>query len=532
MAFKMRQKWRRRLSITVLTLVGTALGAFSGFWLGHATLLRTARHGLANYATELIGHADEYSRELRGIRDAFNPSPYAFCSREEIAAMQGIAFRSLQVKDVGRTAGGEFYCSSFLGRLAQPMPRAPTTMFLPDGTRVSIHVELAFAASVQGTVLENSGVTVVLSPNAFDHWSRPHVRYMVLLTNRGAGQIVPIAGDTLEVDPAWVFGQKEKQVGRELYRSRCSTHTDVCVVTAESANDILSGNRALLLESCGLGGFAGFGLGLAIAQFYLQRIGLAQQLRRAIRKDAIALVYQPILELPSRRFVGAEALVRWCDEDGVPVAPDFFVRIAEEKGFIGELTAAVVRRATREIGDLLRQDPDFSLSINIAAADLEGEMLLPLLESHVRDAGIQPKQIALELTERSTSNISCLQSAILSLHTHGYQIHIDDFGTGFSSLSYLHELAVDAIKVDRSFTRTCGTDAITAAILPQILAMAELLQVGVIVEGVETESQVAFLESTGKQIQVQGWYFGRPIAAPDLLELREKANIPVEAAIL
>ena len=288
-------KQHRRLAIAALALLGTALGATCGYWIGRATLLRTAENNLSNFASDLLNHADEYAGELRTIRDAFNPSHHPFCSHEEIAVMQALTFRSLQVKDIGRTYNGKFYCSAFLGRLAQPMPEAPAAMWLPGGTRVSIHVSLVVAASALGTVLEDKGVTVVLSPNAFDHWSRLHVRFMVLVTNRTTGQIAPIAGETLDVDPAWVLAQKEKQVAGELYRSRCSARSDVCIVTAESTRDILSGSRALLLEYSGLGGFAGLGLSLAIAQFYMRRVGLAQQLRRAIRKGAISLVYQKLM---------------------------------------------------------------------------------------------------------------------------------------------------------------------------------------------------------------------------------------------
>ena len=132
---------------------------------------------------------------------------------------------------------------------------------------------------------------------------------------------------------------------------------------------------------------------------------------------------------------------------------------------------------------------------------------------------------------RLPASIAC-RSQFSRLHELGYQIHIDDFGTGFSSLSYLHELSVDAIKTDRTFTRTSGTDAVTASILPQILSMAESVGVGVIVEGVETESQLNFLESTGKPMCAQGWYFGRPVAAPGLLAIHAEANSPVEVGIL
>ena len=521
----------RRLFIPALALLGTVLGAPSGYWIGRATLLRTAKSGLASYASELAGRADEYANELRAIRAAFNPSPYPFCSHEEISRMQALTYRSLQVKEIGRVHNGQLYCSAFLGRLDKPHNMPPLTMALINGTQIYTEAHLTIAAMAQGTIIANSDVDVILNPNAFDYWSRPHVHFMVVVVNRVTVQSARIAGEPLDLDTPSIIAQRDKETGEKYYRSRCASHADACVVATESTSDMLSGSRTLLLEYSALGGFGGFGLGLAVAQFFMRRVGLAQQLRRAIRKGAISLVYQPILELPARRFVGVEALVRWSDEDGIPIAPDFFVRIAEDKGFIGELTAAVVHRAMREIGDLLHRNPSLSLSINIAAADLEDERLLPLLDMHVHRAGIRPEQVVLELTERSTTGMAHLRDAIERLHAGGYQIHIDDFGTGFSSLSYLHELAVDAIKIDRSFTRTSGTEAVTGCILPLILSMAEAVGVGVIVEGVETEAQLDFLNSTGKSMCAQGWYFGRPVAATALRTLYEQANTPAEVEV-
>ena len=527
----MSLKWRRRLSIAALALLGTALGAAGGYWLGRFTLLRSANNGLSSYASDLILHAEEYAQELGSIRRAFTPSPYPYCSSQEIAAMQSMTFRSLQVKEIGRVRDGKFDCSAFLGRLNPPLPMPPLTMTLPGNVHVYGDVVLTFAGSARGTILEASGVDVVLSPNAFDHWSRPHVRFMVVIINHATRQMARIAGEPLDVDLPWVLAQREKRAGGLLYRARCSTHTAVCIVTAESATDILQGSRALLIEYVGMGGGAGFGLGLALGLFYLRSIGLTQQLRRALRKDALQLVYQPILELPSRNCAGAEALARWSDEDGNPVSPEIFVRIAEDRGFVGDLTSFVLRRAVHDVGDILRSHPELTLSINIAAADLEGDRLFALLDKHVRQAGIEPHQIALELTERSTAHLAVLREAVLRLHHEGYQVHIDDFGTGFSSLAYLHELAVDAIKIDRTFTRTIGTDAVTASILPQILALAESMQVEVIVEGVETEEQAEYLIATGKVMQAQGWCFGKPVAARDLPKYREQMEAVQNAAL-
>ena len=519
----------RHLSIAMLALFGALAGAASGYWLGHATLLRTANAGLSSYSSDLIAHSDEYAAELGNIRKAFNPSPYPFCSQQEITLMQALTFRSLQVKEIGRTHEGKFYCSAFVGRLDVPKLLPPLTMTTSGGMHVYSDSRLTFAPTARGTILEGGDVDVVLSPNAFDHWNRPHVRYMVVVVNGKTGQMAYLAGSRLNVDLPWILTQKETHKEGNLYRSRCSIHYDVCVVTEESASEILGGNRALLLEYGGMGGVAGFGLGLALGQFYLRRIGLAQQFRRALRKGALELVYQPILELPSRACAGAEALTRWSDEEGNAISPEIFIRIAEDRGMIGELTAFVVRRAMGEVGWILRKNPELTLSINIAASDLEGDDLFLLLNEHVRRAGIEPRQIALELTERSTTDLDVVRRAVLRLHQEGYQIHIDDFGTGFSSLAYLHELAVDAIKIDRTFTRTIGTDAVTASILPQILSLAESLQLDVIVEGVETEAQAAYLIGAGKDMQAQGWYFGKPVTASELPKYRELTKVTSEA---
>ena len=395
-------------------------------------------------------------------------------------------------------------------------------MVVPGGTRVYTNVSLTIAGDNRGSILAADGVDVVLSPNAFDHWAHSGIRYMVVMADFSTRKMTKIAGATLPVSVDLALSQEKAMIDGKIYRSRCSMADSLCIIGEESTEDALRGTQPELLEYCGLGALAGLFLGLAVGQFYLQRTGLAQQLRRAIRRDRLRLVYQPILELPSGKCAGAEALVRWSDDEGNPIAPDFFIRIAEDRGFIKEITAFVIRRAAIDVGDILRKNRELTLSINISAADLEGDDLLYLLDSHIRDADILPNQVALELTERSTADLTMLRNAVLRMHKAGYQVHIDDFGTGFSSLAYLHELAVDAIKVDRTFTRAIGTDAVTANILPQILSLAQSLQLDVIVEGVETEAQADYLIATGVHMQVQGWHFGKPVIATDLPKYREQ----------
>jgi sensor c-di-GMP phosphodiesterase-like protein len=510
-----------------LALLGSVLGGLAGFCLGRLVLLRAARMGLSEDARNLSLHGEELSRELhRVFRDAANSdSPY--CSAHQLAALRAETFDSPYLKDIGRTRDGLLDCSAFLGRLNSPYVEGRPTLTLEDGTHIYTNVAVLLASSggVQATVMDSGTVNVVLSPDAFDHWSRPHVRSMVAAYDRKKDQFAAIAGTELGIDSTWMRSPGFYGRAGVLYRSQCSAVSPVCAVTAESLADIWGWSRATQTAYTAMGALAGLGLGFALAILYLRQTSLRSQLRHAIRRDssALRLAYQPILDVTSGRCVGAEALLRWKDQDGADVAPDVFIDLAEKSGFIGELTALVVRRATEEMGSLLREHPEITLSINVAASDMHGGALFALLEHHVREAGILPRQIILELTERSTADLGLVRNSIQRLAQDGYKVHVDDFGTGFSSLSYLDQLSVNAIKIDRAFTRTIGTDAVTAPILPQILAMAETLHLDVIVEGVETQAQMDFLAATDKPMHAQGWHYSRPMSAEALREfLREK----------
>ena len=260
-----------------------------------------------------------------------------------------------------------------------------------------------------------------------------------------------------------------------------------------------------------LGGVAGFLLSL----LYRRNISMEQQLRRAIRRDKLKIDYQPILNLATRRIVGAEALVHWTDEEGNAAPPDIFARFAQRQGFVSEITRLVLRHVLTEFGSLLRNRPDFRVSINITSDDLADPMFLDWLEVSPAGSGLTPKSLTIEITEGSTVRYDLAMKAIYCLHERGHNVHIDDFGTGHSSLSYLQDLSVDAIKIDRSFTQSIGTGSVTMAILPQILAMAEALDLGVIVERVETEEQAEYFASARHPVMAQGWLFGRLVAAQE-----------------
>jgi sensor c-di-GMP phosphodiesterase-like protein len=291
-------------------------------------------------------------------------------------------------------------------------------------------------------------------------------------------------------------------------------------------------DRTQLRFCMALGGMTGALFGFVISLIYRHSRSMEQQLRRAIRRDQLRLVYQPIVDLASRRIVGAEALARWTDEDGFAVGPDIFIKIAEERDFVGSITRLVVRHALRDFAATLRANPDFRLSINVAAADLADPQFLPMLDNALKRAEVRAQSVAIEITESSTALYKVAMETIHQLRRRGHSVHIDDFGTGYSSLSYLSDLSVDAIKIDRSFTQAIGTEAVTVAILPQILAMAEALNLQVIVEGIETSLQVDYFTGAALPVLGQGWLFGRPVPAVEFHRLlAEDKKDPLAATV-
>jgi sensor c-di-GMP phosphodiesterase-like protein len=277
-----------------------------------------------------------------------------------------------------------------------------------------------------------------------------------------------------------------------------------------SENDKVTGAIA---SGCVVGAL--FGLLLSLA--YQQQTSLYQQLHRAIRKDKVDVHYQPIVDLETGAVVGAEALARWTDDDGFSVPPDVFVKIAEDRGFINALTKVVVTRALRDFAGVLRARPDFRLNVNVTANDLSDPHFLPMLAGALRETEVAAASLAIEITESCTARKQVAIQTIRELRRRGHGVHIDDFGTGYSSLAYLNELSVDTIKIDRAFTQTIGTEAVTVGILPQILEMADVLHLQIIVEGIETPEQASYFIAGDRPVLAQGWLFGFPVSAAEFL---------------
>ncbi|MDJ0759399.1 MAG: EAL domain-containing protein [Woeseiaceae bacterium] len=254
-----------------------------------------------------------------------------------------------------------------------------------------------------------------------------------------------------------------------------------------------------------------------------RRIELERDLRFAISKGQLSLVYQPQYSIQDDSLSGCEALMRWSHPEHGLVSPEEFVQLAEESGLIVELGKWLIERACSNFRDLLDRGVSLNeMSINVSARQLRDQEFVAHVTDTLESFDLDPSLITLEVTETVVAhNKDVVVSLLESLRRTGIRVAIDDFGTGYSSLSYLQNLPFDIIKIDRSFVEKIESDDSSANICTTIIKMAHELGKIVVAEGVETPQQFEFLKKHDCEI-VQGYIYSRPLSVDHLQLMIEK----------
>jgi diguanylate cyclase (GGDEF)-like protein len=253
------------------------------------------------------------------------------------------------------------------------------------------------------------------------------------------------------------------------------------------------------------------------------RLPLESELRKALEKRQIAVLYQPITRLASNQLAGFEALIRWDHPTRGQLSPDEFVPVAEETGLIGELGSYVLGQALEEARGwhkvLPRERDPLFVSVNVSSRQLFRQDLVQEIRLILAKEAVPKGTLKLEITESLVMENPERAVEILTwLKTFGASLALDDFGTGYCSLSYLHRFPCDTIKVDRSLVRDSGLNGSTPMILRSIVALSHELGKEVIAEGVETAEDAAYLRSIGCEFG-QGFYYGEPMTTKEVGDL-------------
>jgi diguanylate cyclase (GGDEF)-like protein len=309
--------------------------------------------------------------------------------------------------------------------------------------------------------------------------------------------------------------------GRELYVT-ASVGTSVFPQNAQTAEQLLAFADSAMYRAKEAGrNNAKFYDGTMHAHV-LERMGLEQDLRHAVAREELKLVYQPIVDVATRRIALAEALVRWHHPLLGDLAPAVFIPIAEESGIIVEISRWVLREACARAAQIRRSGaPDFRIAVNLSPRDFFEPDFPAELAAILDYTGLPANALDAEVTEGVMLSDMAV-GTIMRLHAMGVNIVVDDFGTGYSSLAYLKRLPVSAIKVDKSFMTEITTNAYDQGIVKAIAALAQTLGVRVITEGIESQAQWDFVRSL-RCDQAQGYYFHRPSSWEAVVELAAAA---------
>jgi diguanylate cyclase (GGDEF)-like protein/PAS domain S-box-containing protein len=267
------------------------------------------------------------------------------------------------------------------------------------------------------------------------------------------------------------------------------------------------GNHALdLLKHADAAMYQAKASGRGMARYYSEsltrqarrRFTLEAKLRDAISHNELQLYYQPKFDVFNGKLVGAEALVRWIEDDGLMILPNEFISIAEETGLINKLGEWVLNEACKQGKAWLDKGLDISIAVNLSATQLYHSNIAKTISDILQTTGFPAKNLELELTEsilmrRESESIKTLYQ----IKNLGITLAVDDFGAGYSSLAYLRRFPLDVLKIDRSFIADLEDDKDDRAITATIIAIGRTLNLQVIAEGVETAAQLAFLSSHG-----------------------------------
>ncbi|GAB3272827.1 EAL domain-containing protein [Kineosporia babensis] len=247
------------------------------------------------------------------------------------------------------------------------------------------------------------------------------------------------------------------------------------------------------------------------------RLELQGDLRRALSEGQFELVYQPLMDLPGRRPLGVETLIRWRHPERGMISPALFVPIAEETGAVIEMGRWVLVQSCRQVAAWRRGGwPDLGLNINVSARQLSDGVLAQEVISTLAETGLPASALTLELTETVLmEDPEGITAQLSELRRLGVQVGIDDFGTGYSSLSYLRRFPVDKLKIDKSFIDNIETVEEDLAIVRTVVDLARILSLETTAEGIESPAQADLLRDVGCEVG-QGYYFARPLPPEEI----------------
>ena len=521
---------RRRLFSAVIA----AGGAFTVLAAGWFTTVHGHHAALQRAADTHIADVERVTREIDEVLDELEPVLPTECNEDLILRMRQAIVMHRNIEEIFFFPLGSNVpsCSANLGlgyrfKPLPPMDPAPYTRKQRQlWTRFPLEL---YSGQVMSSLVKEGSLAVAsdISQNAYYPPDMEWESY-IRLPDGGYG----IHAQGKEGLYADYQEASHNLISRGLYANSCGRTAVACLTTHISVPEMLKqdGFWLLLIPFRALV-FAGL-LYVLINRLLAARGSVNGRIKAAIkRRRGFSCLYQPIVDIRSGEPLGCEVLARFADEFG-DLMPDAFVPVVEKLGETWPFTEIVIERAMADLAPLLADRPDFSVSINFFPHDLE-EGKIPRLAAcpSLQKAAEGHYRLHFEVIETGFGSLDSLHETIEYLHSCGFKVSIDDFGTGASNLDQVHRLKADVLKIDRSFIRGLkpSNASIRSSLVPQIVEIARKVEVDLIAEGIEEVEQVQMLKALGVT-KGQGYYYARPLAVPDLAAFVANADAAGAAA--
>jgi sensor c-di-GMP phosphodiesterase-like protein len=491
------------------------------------------------YATDVLRRSEDTRKQITDAFSLLATTPDTpRCGHVRRQVLQRIDAVSSYIQFVGRMdryhGRDRIVCASY-GQFEVPLELGKPDLISANGFQVWLDLQFPFAADKRFIGIGNGKFIAVI------HKSLP-------VDTTVAERDVSLAAIFLDGQramstrgrflPEWMpkphdlapGEQKTQLIGRNVVSQVRSRNYDLVAVAALNEEDF---GRALasfarILIPLGIG--TGLLLAYVVARVARGQMSLPAVIRSGLRNKEFFPVFQPVVRLKDRTWVGAEALIRWKRPGGQVIGPDLFIPAAEETNLICSITAEMLRQVEPTLAALAQRGDDMFVSINLSPQDLQEEGIETLLHDLLVRSGARPSQMHLEITERGLADTDENRSVIDRLRAKGLRVAVDDFGTGYSSLAELLRLNLDTIKIDKAFVDTIDSTAVTNRVAAHIVEMAHSLSLDMIAEGIERDVQAEILE--GWRVQFgQGFLFARPMSSEaflDGLARQDRAGHPSE----
>jgi len=521
----MRQDALSRKQTTMLVLLLVALATLLPICASVLLARRQARveqeQRALFYALDVMRRSEDTGRQadaaFRALAGTHDPAP---CGAATQAVLQRFDAASKYLQFVGLLDGNRVSCASY-GKLDVPLDLGKPDLVSARGYKFWLNLQFPFAPGDRFIGLGSDRYVAIIHKSLPVDTTLADSNVSLAIISLTAQRSIATRGP---FQPEWMpkpnelapGEQRARLIGSNVVAQIRSRYSDTVAIAALDSQSFISALMPFLRILVPLG----VGIGLLLAYVVL-RVAKGQRsmptaIRSGLRNQEFSLVYQPVVRLHDRRWVGAEVLIRWKRPGGHMIPPDLFIPVAEKAGLIQLVTAEVLRLAEPTLAVLAQRDDAAFLSVNLSRQDLQDGDVEILLDAMLARNGALPSQLHLEITERGLAEVHGTRAMIDRLRAKGMRVSVDDFGTGYSSLSELVRFNLDTLKIDKTFVDTIDNETVTSQVAAHIVELAHDLSLGMIAEGVERESQAEILKHWGVQ-HGQGYLFAKPMDSESFL---------------